>query len=533
MSASREKQKRKEEHELGISKEQFREEQLLKEKKRRKRSIITIVVILVVVISAFCVYTDTIPFFSGRLLKEGTALSVGETDFSAADFNYYYYNIVNEYISSYEEYFSYLGIETSDQFLDSEYSEGVTWRQYFKDYTIDELTELGSLLNAAAEDNFTLTQEQIDDLDSYFTSLSSYAAGLDMNIDDYYESQFGEGVTEEIYRRNMERSTLASSYSEHISEQLRESYTDEEIETYYNENSDDVDVVDYNYFFMSGIVSANDDSITSEEAMAQAYSDSENFVARLEDGESFYDLSYEYAREISKTRYEDESASHRRGMTKSSIIDDFSDWLFDSEREAGDITIVEGNPDNTYEGYFVVQFLDRYRAEYETVNYRNILVTVDVDDEETYNEENADDSSALSYDDYVEEQWAAGEAQVDEILEEWETEGGDEEAFGIVASTSSSDTNTYSNGGLNSQAYRYQTEDEIDSWLFDEPRTAGDYEVFEVSNGYQIIYFSGYDEVRWVSQVKNILASSDYDEWFAGLDYSVDEKFCMRYAMKD
>lgn len=534
MSASREKKKRKEEFEQGISKQQIREQDEKVAKKRRKISVTVIVTILVLVIAAFCVVFDSIPFFSGRMLKSGTALEVGDVKFSAADFNFYYYNVANEYSSSYSEYFSYLGIETGDDFLKSTYSGDQTWGDLCKSVAIDNATEIGILVTEANKAGFTLTEEEIADIDSFFSSLSSYATNLGMDIDEYYQSSFGAGVNEAVYRRNMELSTLANNYKEHV--KAGYAYSDEVLNEYYEANKDSVDVVDYNYFFMSGIADSTTDQ-TTEEAMEIAYNNTLEFIERLEAGESYYDLAYEYAREISKERYEDIYSSYRRGSVKSSIINDFSDWLFDGQRVPGEITFVEGNPDNTYQGYFVVQYLARERAEYQTVNYRNISVPVSLDTEAAYNENNSDDEGdvLVPYDEYVEEQWAAGEISINEIVDNWLLEGGDEDAFATSATSKSSDSTTSADGGLNKQVYKYQKDDNINNWIFAPARKTGDYEIVETSSGYELLYFVGYDEVRWKLQITETLSAEDYNNWFetVSLETTVKEKrFGMFYAMK-
>ena len=80
----------------------------------------------------------------------------------------------------------------------------------------------------------------------------------------------------------------------------------------------------------------------------------------------------------------------------------------------------------------------------------------------------------------------------------------------------------------------YQLGDEIDAWLFDESRQTGDYKVFEVDNGYQILYFCEFDLPRWQTQIIETLREEDYNAWFATLPekYSSQvHKFGMFYAM--
>ncbi|MGI5970473.1 MAG: peptidylprolyl isomerase [Oscillospiraceae bacterium] len=530
MSASREKKKRKEEAELGISKEQLRKKEELKAKKRRNRSIAVISAILVVFIAALCVYNDAIPFFTGRLLKEATAVEVGSEKFSAADFNYYFNSFAAQYKQNYGEYLSYLGVNTDD-FLNQPYDSTQTWGDLIRGFAIEQIEEIGILAAEAEKEGYKLSDEEAAKIDEYFAQLDSYASNMGMDVDDYYEKQFGNGVTQEVYRRNVIRSTLADSFRKYKQDSF--TYTDDQLEAYYNENRKTVDVADYRYFFVSGIAGKDEDE---DKAMEDALNDAKEFVDRLGKGEKFSDLCVEYAMDISRERYEeDENESLKREATYESTLEAFRDWVFDDARRPGDVTYVEGDPSQSYTGYFVVEFISRERAEYNTVDYRSILSAVTVDDEDAYNENNADNPDAQPYDEYVDAAWVKAQSDIESLVAKWQSNGGDEEEFAKLAATDSDDSDAYASGGLVEQATKSQADPAIEDWLFNPARKPGDYEVFETERGMRLVYFVGFNLPRWKAQVTNTLRANDYDSWFESVsaNYKLKEKkFGMHYAMK-
>lgn len=534
MSASREKNKRREQTDLGTSKKQLKEQEELASNKKFKRNAIIFVVIVVIIALALAVLTDSIPFFSGRIKKNSTAVTVGDVKFSPADYNYFYNVVSTEYVNQYSQYFDMLGIDyESDAFADTEYADGMTWGEFFDQEVMSQLTEIGYLVTEANKAGFELTEEQIQEVDDYFNYLSSYAKSLGIDVDTYYQNNYGAGVTSAVYRRNVELAKLASAYEDTIRQQYIDSYTDADFETYYSEHPDDIDVVDYNYFFMSGIAESGSDE-TDEEAMQDARDDADEFVARLEDGESFADLCREYCLDISKARYEDDAESEQREFIYSRVSSTYRDWLFDDARQEGDVMVFEGDPDQSYSGYFIVRFIDKYRCDYETVDYRNILVKVSVDSEDTYNTSVEGKEDSLSYEDYVEGQWETGETTVQTYYDQWQANGGDEDAFAELAKTNSSDTDNYSTGGLNYQVGRYDADTEIADWLYDSARKPGDSKIFKTSAGYQLIYFSGRDQIRWKIQVSDVLVENDYNTWYDGVAQTYGEAkknaFGMFYA---
>jgi hypothetical protein len=79
---------------------------------------------------------------------------------------------------------------------------------------------------------------------------------------------------------------------------------------------------------------------------------------RLEAGEDFESLCYEYATDDTKDSYnsEDSEYSLTSSVTADSINALFEDWLYDDAREEGDITIISSESTGVY---YVLKFVSK------------------------------------------------------------------------------------------------------------------------------------------------------------------------------
>ncbi len=90
---------------------------------------------------------------------------------------------------------------------------------------------------------------------------------------------------------------------------------------------------------------------------------------------------------------------------------------------------------------------------------------------------------------YSEEEWAACEAEAQEILDQWLAGDKTEESFAALANSKSEDGGSNTNGGLYEDVYTGQMVEPFDAWCFDEARQSGDYGLVKTDYGYHVMYF--------------------------------------------
>ena len=99
----------------------------------------------------------------------------------------------------------------------------------------------------------------------------------------------------------------------------------------------------------------------------------------------------------------------------------------------------------------------------------------------------------------TEEDWAAAEAQAQEILNQWLEGEKTEISFAELAMHNTQDPGSAETGGLYENVYVGQTVPEFENWCFDETRKMGDYGIVRTDYGYHIMYFVGSADIWFVT----------------------------------
>jgi hypothetical protein len=338
-------QKSANQSEKVVTKYDLKKKRREEEARREKRNalivrIVSLVVLAVVVISVAA--AQGMKYY--RINKEYIVVS-GES-VSEVEFDFYYginkANIVNSY-GSYLYYLYGYDSSTSDKL--QSYSDEQTWYDYFGDMTVEALKAHMALLQIADEKNFDYTTYD-EDLAEYKESVQEAADEDSITINEYYKQTFGSVVTEKRVEKYLYNYLKATAVRDMLKEEL--AATDSEIESYYSQNKNDYDTVNYR----SLVITATDTSDST--ALAAAKSKAEEMQGKITDEASFIQLCKEYA---------DDTASYTSDETLSlnsdesySSDDDVNVWAFDDARTAGNTTVIEDTSTGTYT---VVYFLSK------------------------------------------------------------------------------------------------------------------------------------------------------------------------------
>lgn len=466
---------------------------------------------------------------SGVLTRSGTAATVGDQEFSVAEVSYYYQAVANSTIQQAEQYASFgmdMGYDSSLSPSEQIYNEedGTTYADYFLDTALQQLQQVTILCTEADKAGYTLSEEGQAEYDKNMDYLTMYSVQNAMDEESYLKMLYGRHMTMGLFKDVLSQSILAQEYAQVKADEF--SYSQEELESYYSENKDDLDSYDFRYCYINyeteektdeegNTIEATDEEI--EAAMAEAKTKADQMVADVQSGTAFNTAAADYVNEASADSFRDDAEHNHTtdalgSALSSTITADAATWLKDASRTAGDITSIE----MTDAGYCVVQFLGRDKGQnsYQTMDYRTILVMAETDS-------NEDGSAALPND----EQLTAAKRQAEELLKQWDK--GSAEDFAALATQESDDEATKDNGGLVENANR----DSLDSialvdWLFASGRKAGDAKVLEYVGdtgnveGYQVVYVQELGEIRWEYQAANALRSEDYNDWYTEIQES-------------
>ena len=500
MSASKEKKIRKEQRTAAdwVDTKAAKAES---EKNTQKKTtfVFLVAAILFVAIGLFSIF-----FNSGTMQKSTPAVEINGESYSPAQVQYYYINAYQGFVSNYYDYLSYYGLSTSTSLkLQQCYllEEG-TWHDYFVQSAVSAMADTQALYESAQKNGYTWNDEFQAQYDEQMAAMESALANYnqaystDMDMKGYLQMVFGSVMTEEAYKAELKRNILASTYANDYKDSLV--YSDSEIEAAYEANRLDYDRVNYSLLRISATAStldADGKAITPTDAdkaaaLADAKALAQELLEKAQKGETLKDLSSAY-----------QKASLTTGDSGIYYESVFMDWLFDDARKAGDLAILE---DESY--VYVVQFDDRFRHEYNTVNVRHILLTGGI-------------GSLTSEDAGYEQQQAMlkemAMAEAEAVLAEWRDTDPTEEGFAKLANEYSQDQGSNTTGGLYEQVYIGQMVDEFSQWCFEEGRQPGDTGVvYSDETGAHVIYFVGFDRPYWEILVRDALTTEDYNAWY-------------------
>ena len=517
MSASREKKTRQSDPNKGLNQTQRKELQEQKAAKRKAALYTVIGVVVAILVVALLVW------HSGIFQRREVAVSVGGRDYNVADVLYYYGNARDtEYVNA-----VYYGIsdfdpevDPAEQYVDADQTQ--TYRDYFIEQAVEALTQRAAVLNAAEEAGYTMTAEDQANADAAIAGTRQTAEQNGYNLSGYLKMNYGRYMTPSAYRACVEREYLVNGYYNSYVDSL--TYTDEEIQAYYDEHAADLDTYSYRYVFLSGAAESTTDEEgnevepTEEEetaAMEAAKAQADAFAAALngaEDKQAAFDqLLPDYVDEEDAETFGSPYTTVGSGLPST-----FSEWMQEDGRTAGDVTVAESS-----NGYYVVLFLDRYLDETPTVDIRHILVMAELTQEDDETTEDVDESQIPT-----QEALDAAKAEAEDILAQWEAGDKTAESFGELANEYSDDPGSNTIGGLYQQVEQGQMFADFDAWIFDEARQEGDTGLVENpqsgQQGWHVIYFQGWDDPAWKLTVENTFRTDDTSEWMSEIQEGLE-----------
>ena len=313
------------------------------EKKKEERQL-KIMKIVGVILCAAVVVAIAAPIISNVVKKQqalnGTYVKIGDHELSELEYDYYYYSAVNNYINTYGSFISYLGLDTSVDFDKQQYDETKTWKDYFDQMTVDEqIKPIFALLDEAQKNDFTY--DAAEDYDAYVASIQEAADNAGVSLSDYYRNYFGPYATASNVEAFIKNGYIASAYYEQLV--ADNAPTTEEVKTYYDENRNAYDQVDYKSIAFE-TPEFEEDATDEEKAkdLEDRQKQAEDVLAQIENGDTVdgFELT--------------------EGAKYSAVPSSAAAWLFDDARAEGDIQVFT---DDSTSNVYVVQFVKKFYDE--------------------------------------------------------------------------------------------------------------------------------------------------------------------------
>lgn len=448
------------------------------------------------------------------------AATYGDITITQEEYSYGYmslYNQVLQVVKQYDEYYPGYGAQYYDTTLSpadqpcpaDSLPEGVeTWGDYFAHYAVERAVLIKVLYTKAmsqeAKDmGFEITPEQQTEMDenvkTFMDALQAKADKQGVSIDEYISTTYGYSLSKAVYEEQLKREYISELYLLWYSEYLEDEISQEDIDAYYLQNKDDIDIVSIRAFTFS-YASTSQSAIptyTKEEAEAKANS----FLAELSDEQSFIDAAVKYAPAEHSSEYGTYSATLLPNYTKaqfSSISAELSEWLFDDARAVNDKIVIDLVEQQAYCVVMLPQLPHKDTA-CSSADVRHLLV------------EYGDDKNA-------------SRREAEDLLASWKDGGATEEQFIELVKLHTDDVASAESGGLYSgitSASQYVPE--FLAWAI-APHEYGDAKIVETTYGYHIMFYVGGDATqKWESDIRIALSQIKYSDFYDELYKDIEE----------
>ena len=453
---------------------QKRKEEKEKEKKEERISTavgIVFLVALVCLVASFPIRT--------YLATHETYVVINGEKVNKVEFDYVYNTSKNNYITQYGSYLSYFGLDTSKDLSTQMYSDTLTWQDYFEQNAVESLKQNKALMAEAKAAGFTY--DTTDEYNTFKETIKTSAAAAGVSDKEYVRSIYGSYATMGRIEEYVKNDMVMNAYYQKLQEDNAPS--DDEIQSYYEENKATYDSVDYRLTTIEADLPTEPTELADpvEETAADTTGTTDGTAATDTTQDTAYqpsDAEIAKAMEDAKVLADDaeqtvaKDGEAHENEKKTSVNYMISDWLFDDARKAGDTTVITN--DNSH-CYYVVAFEKRYLDETPSADVRVIIPTEDKNGEE--------------------------------ILEEWKNGAATEDSFAELCKKYTQDTSAVENGGLFEQVTKTGMTEELSNWIFDSSRQAGDTVAITVSDTTYVLYYIGQDQPEWKINIKNTLVS--------------------------
>ena len=453
---------------------QKRKEEKEKEKKEERISTtvgIVFLVALVCLVASFPIRT--------YLATHETYVVINGEEVNKVEFDYAYNTSKNNYITQYGSYLSYFGLDTSKDLSTQMYSDTLTWQDYFEQNAVESLKQNKALMAEAKAAGFTY--DTTDEYNTFKETIKTSAAAAGVSDKEYVRSIYGSYATMGRIEEYVKNDMVMNAYYQKLQEDNAPS--DDEIQSYYEENKATYDSVDYRLTTIEADLPTEPTKLADpvEETAADTTGTTDGTAATDTTQDTAYqpsDAEIAKAMDDAKVLADDaeqtvaKDGEAHENEKKSSVNYMISDWLFDDARKAGDTTVITN--DNSH-CYYVVAFEKRYLDETPSADVRVIIPTEDKTGEE--------------------------------ILEEWKNGAATEDSFAELCKKYTQDTSAVENGGLFEQVTKTGMTEELSNWIFDSSRQAGDTVAITVSDTTYVLYYIGQDQPEWKINIKNTLVS--------------------------
>ena len=465
-------------------------------------SLIAVVIIAILVVLGVRYYT--VPNSNEKMNPGNVVMTVGNTDVSVGMYNFYYQNIVKQYVqyASNGYYDIDLSKDFSTQYTTDDDGNEISWQDRFKENTTELIKKNTIYYQKGIESGITLTDAQKEMIETQLDNIKNAASSANLGVNEYIAQTYGDNCGLETLRKYLEQNYISSVY--YYQQQIKLRPSEDELNAYFKENENDYKSCSY------AILEAAYDT-SSDATKKAAVDNAKAAIAKITDEDSMKALIPEFCSDliskyISAGYFTNESdavdafagamdSTSVKSDVESNFGEDIADWMFNTDTAVGSLNYYAD--ENAGVIYIIMKTsqpaLDSDSAS-KVYSVRHILVIPESGDDDS----SSSSSSSTATKKYTEEEWAAALEKANSILDEYNKGDKTELSFAELAEKYTDDTsstsvnmnNMYGGGIMDTQLG--QMVSDFENWAIDSSRKYGDVEIVKSSYGYHIMFFISY-----------------------------------------
>ncbi len=343
-------------------------------------------------------------------------------------------------------------------------SEDYTWANRFTDNAVSNMQYYFAAFECAVDSKLQLTEEDFQRMIFEYEDIESSAESHAQTVDEYIKERVGENVTYPMYAAHIIMSFYATLSEENEIEKYKQAVTQKQLEDFYNEKKENLRVAKVRIYPIE----------------AETYNEAD--INKIKTEADFL----EYAEKTAiYSNYDAAASTEYWWIDCASISDAFGpaigEWIFYNEHKKGDIALVQGTI------FPCLIYIDTPAFEIATHQVIICEYTNSYDADETMIEQNKGYADELR--NYFVDSGSTLEAANTLV----------KEGYGVEKAVSIQDYGT-----------------EIDKWVFDSARKAGDYARIDNADGSYFIYYlhENPEDYEWMRSARLAMALEAYDNAF-------------------
>lgn len=442
--------------------------------------IFILLVVTVVILASMLIYTG---HYQERL---ASPLTVKDTQISNAEFSFmYHYVLIENGVNIFEK-------GAQEQLSAPGEGGFATNRDYFLDMAAREIQVTNILYDDAVGKGYSITDSEREMAKAYIDWLSGKAEAIHVKLDTYIEGYFGPYVTQELIEDTLAKRYFTEDYANGPKlDELKAS--DQQAEDAYTTSPNQYDLISYRVLRI--VFEQTDDSFKST-----AHLRAQEIIDRIgHDPSKFEAVAAEYFTGDAKAKILEPDSTLIPDVRYADVTNpEWRTWLFDPARQPGDCTIFDDE-----NGFPILMCFSSRTRQLEPL--RDIRFFYVNREDQASGQAGIPDNEILP----------VSQTILDSIT--------DEASVQTLMTTYADDLNAGKMKAVHdANTYRGVLPKDLDAWIFDSARKAGDKTLIETDSQVVILYYVGASaNPEWYDRVNSYIRMNNYQAFLLekGVEY--------------